>query len=562
MATSSSTTSSNGSSASRWAGLADPGPRNGSFSRGAGRGRGNARGGRGGRGGGKGPGGPVREAVKLEASQEKPKLSLAKPAAATAPIEPSERTPSTPKSRNPSRRLSRSIPAPIATQLSTPPTELPTPTPRPSNLNRRRRSQVGKGPASTSKPTPDDNSAKKDKSLLAPIPPTAPSPARDSPPQVVIDHSDDRSPAEMRTNIDALVEHVRAVAMAENRPTTPGSHIDWAGDDDDSLPDLNDWGIPTLAASQTISPIIVGGLKPLPEPVTKPLASQSSVKDPSPLARDAPGSRTNCQAERENKPPVAPSKRERNVPVRRAPGWDLKSLHPSLPNRPGARNAPSPNRKDSSKPAQAKNAPPEPTSPAANPEPKPPAPVTEAKKETEAAALDITITTEEALALPAVQLEVPEASTGTSQAPERKSLAGSVHAPASARDPLFGGIGDKSGLAASIHAPKSTDVTSAPATMPSYNLPPRESPVRSDGGQWGHSRRPASTNSHPRNQHPNGRGYNHARNHSSPHTSAVDGNHKQPHARPVINADAISRLARTIVSTTPKPAPAVAASSD
>ena len=26
-----------------------------------------------------------------------------------------------------------------------------------------------------------------------------------------------------------------------DRPHTPGSHIDWA-DDDDSLPDLNDWG--------------------------------------------------------------------------------------------------------------------------------------------------------------------------------------------------------------------------------------------------------------------------------------------------------------------------------
>ncbi|KAI6035230.1 hypothetical protein F5J12DRAFT_778731 [Pisolithus orientalis] len=53
--------------------------------------------------------------------------------------------------------------------------------------------------------------------------------------------------AEVRHDIEALVERVRAVAMAENRPTTPGSHIDWAGDEDDSLPDLDDWGVTTTA---------------------------------------------------------------------------------------------------------------------------------------------------------------------------------------------------------------------------------------------------------------------------------------------------------------------------
>jgi len=67
-------------------------------------------------------------------------------------------------------------------------------------------------------------------------------------------------------DIDALVERVRAVAMAENRPSTPGSHIDWAGEDDDSLPDLDDWGITTTdSKAPVISPIIISGLKPLPE---------------------------------------------------------------------------------------------------------------------------------------------------------------------------------------------------------------------------------------------------------------------------------------------------------
>ena len=55
----------------------------------------------------------------------------------------------------------------------------------------------------------------------------------------------------------------------DNRPSTPGSHIDWAGDDDDGLPDLNDWGVNTATFGITnksenpISPIIVGGLRPL-----------------------------------------------------------------------------------------------------------------------------------------------------------------------------------------------------------------------------------------------------------------------------------------------------------
>lgn len=54
-----------------------------------------------------------------------------------------------------------------------------------------------------------------------------------------------------RTNIDTLVERVRAMAMAgsaidrdkdkEGIQTPHDGHIDWAGDVDDSLPDLDDW---------------------------------------------------------------------------------------------------------------------------------------------------------------------------------------------------------------------------------------------------------------------------------------------------------------------------------
>ncbi|KAI0306934.1 hypothetical protein B0F90DRAFT_1813778 [Multifurca ochricompacta] len=84
-----------------------------------------------------------------------------------------------------------------------------------------------------------------------------------------------------KTNIDSLVDHVRALAM-DHRPSTPGSHIDWAGDEDDSLPDLDDWGVPHSSGTsadanpcttesldkarlQLMSPILDDSLKQLPQ---------------------------------------------------------------------------------------------------------------------------------------------------------------------------------------------------------------------------------------------------------------------------------------------------------
>lgn len=64
--------------------------------------------------------------------------------------------------------------------------------------------------------------------------------------------------------------------MAMDRPHTPKSHLDWAGDDDDSLPDLDDWGVPSnitavardpepeKTTTHVISPILQDTLKPLP----------------------------------------------------------------------------------------------------------------------------------------------------------------------------------------------------------------------------------------------------------------------------------------------------------
>jgi hypothetical protein len=80
---------------------------------------------------------------------------------------------------------------------------------------------------------------------------------------------------DVQSQVDNLVEHTRAVAI--NRPTSPSTHIDWAGDEDDSLPDLNDWvnewGYDTKKQDtlepghpgiDVISPILENSLKSLP----------------------------------------------------------------------------------------------------------------------------------------------------------------------------------------------------------------------------------------------------------------------------------------------------------
>ncbi|EJF61302.1 hypothetical protein DICSQDRAFT_127289 [Dichomitus squalens LYAD-421 SS1] len=111
---------------------------------------------------------------------------------------------------------------------------------------------------------------------LAPVPPETPS-------------------FDIKHDINALVERVRAVAM--ERPNTPGSHIDWAGEDDDSLPDLDDWGVKSVTDKSTsssipeqpekpdlLSPMLADALRPLPSvEVGTPLAVSAA-----PTAEKAP----------------------------------------------------------------------------------------------------------------------------------------------------------------------------------------------------------------------------------------------------------------------------------
>ncbi|KAI0092620.1 hypothetical protein BDY19DRAFT_494932 [Irpex rosettiformis] len=152
----------------------------------------------------------------------------------------------------------------------------------PRTPNRRKRSNAHKtAPAPPAAPTSHarrQSTASEQNSTHA-VEKPPPAPLRELPPHMASAQSFS-GPLDIAHNIDALVERVRAVAM--DRPHTPGnhSHFDWAGDDeDDSLPDLDDWGV-TSSLSTTgpvtevtdgekigvsvISPILQGTLRPLP----------------------------------------------------------------------------------------------------------------------------------------------------------------------------------------------------------------------------------------------------------------------------------------------------------
>ena len=165
-----------------------------------------------------------------------------------------------------------------------------------------------------------------------------------APPNVVNMPNTPNSSSDVKANIDALVERVRASAMANHRPGTPGSHIDWA-DDDDSLPDLNDWGIksPAPPTSQAmISPILVDGLTPLPESASLPQSQENSgesidVPEPVDISQLPNNQNTAVVADNSHQPAMdrgldsaaEPPEAEatRALPTQAA-------LHPSLPPKP------------------------------------------------------------------------------------------------------------------------------------------------------------------------------------------------------------------------------------
>ena len=187
------------------------------------------RGNRGGRGGGRGGngGGPPRKdssSASQDAAISAPKPAVDPPTATNTPAVPSSAPKPNPRPK-PARRHSATV-AEDSTSVSSQASARPP--------NRRRGSQQRR-PSTASSNTPSKLLNVQTLSRKASTGPSSPNPAKDLPPHL----APATSTTELKSDIDALVERVRSVAM--DRPHTPGSHIDWA-DDDDSLPDLNDWG--------------------------------------------------------------------------------------------------------------------------------------------------------------------------------------------------------------------------------------------------------------------------------------------------------------------------------
>ncbi|TDL29466.1 hypothetical protein BD410DRAFT_779868 [Rickenella mellea] len=164
-------------------------------------------------------------------------LDLSKSGQATSE---SQSKPNFPAGKASSRRPSRKVPA-LNIEPSSPVTNAPVSPTR--STGRRRRSKQASGNTSSTilirTPSSEAESVSAPSLMQSPIALKGATPH-----MTTIARSVPGSPAlDKRQDIESLVEHVRALAMENNRPTTPGSHIDWAGDDDDSLPDLDDWGV-------------------------------------------------------------------------------------------------------------------------------------------------------------------------------------------------------------------------------------------------------------------------------------------------------------------------------
>lgn len=261
-------------------------------SRGRPGGRGGGRGGRGGRSASTrgAPLAPDDNASKSSVDQgkDKPKPIIETPKPITLPIHSSNATPQNntsttsraPNRPKPARKASESKGLRKAPSTSS---EISSPAPQPQSASnaastnsrpvpRRKRSHThnNKFPPQVQRASLsiDSNVAR-----FRPEKLSATSASKDPPPHLV-PHVPETPSFDIKHDIDALVERVRAVAM--DRPNTPGSHIDWAGDEDDSLPDLDDWGVTSTTLAEpinttkatpkadVISPILEGTLRPLP----------------------------------------------------------------------------------------------------------------------------------------------------------------------------------------------------------------------------------------------------------------------------------------------------------
>ncbi|KDR83329.1 hypothetical protein GALMADRAFT_235401 [Galerina marginata CBS 339.88] len=542
-----------------------------------GRGRGGARGGR---GGGRGTA-SNREPKADDEHRSMPDnpQAAAQPAVAakpsgssvSAPVSEKPTAPSSSSSRPkpPSRRASRTIPPAVNTQIQS--VEIASAPTSAKPAVRRRRSQASKPnvplPSKINPPAPNDNLLRPNKARLAPVPHTAP--IKDTPP-----HLNQRF--DMRNDIDALVERVRAVAM-DNRPTTPGSHIDWAGDDDDSLPDLDDWGVTpaTFISSKAdvISPLIVGSLKPLPDITTNsfPASPLKQVQEVAATAAEPPVKEKKQDNPLQTKPPTVSLPPRATEPTSAKASNLLtsdfssrKPLHPSLPVKPAAgpsvsqlklRAGATPMR-NSTYPKSPISATKDSFMPKVNLPEQTALAETSVDGETSDAKVSSVVDENSAHRPDGLTIVEPDAVLEVSSAREATHQSKADNADDDST---------LEGLAASIHAPGAiADSVSAPANISSY------SDFSSDqqGPTLTHTRahtvgRPSSFPKPPQTDYVprfsrsgystprGGFGSYHSRTHSSPPAGSAMGNQHGSHnaTRPVITGDAISRLARTIGKT-------------
>jgi hypothetical protein len=331
-----------------------------------------------------------------------------------------------------------------------------------------------------------------------------------------------------KTNIDSLVEHVRALAM-DHRPSTPGSHIDWA-DEDDSLPDLDDWGVPPSsvvstnpdpgttasiekAKLQLMSPILDDSLKQLPQSFdkTSPSPSVGSGSLSPNIANGVPVLLVNGS----NDAGAAAVAKASSVGVD-----NLEDRSPRLPE-PSTRMGP---------------APPSNSQPLDSSHPPEQAPAIPSKD------------TPPHIPVPTPELPVPTSSV-TSPIQPGRGLVDSIHAPH--RDAHGTESAVDTGASVNAPAPKSSESETDPDEGAQRSVPPprnfthgrshtvgRPSPFSAGAkrGFFSGSSTPAVKGPH----------HGHGRTQSSPVA------HRRQHSRPVITMDAMTRLARTLGTPLPK----------
>jgi hypothetical protein len=576
-------------------------------SRGRGTGVRGARGTRGGRGRASGdPSNSTGPPPKVVHTPPKSKVSPSPvtPDPSTTPSKPPIASPTTPaktkaaSTRPPRNNIPPALVVDSSSLTSSAPSTAPVnPSPRTSSRRKRSQQQHPKPPASASGKleVPDQHLSRpyRSHSGLA-----SPSPlSKTIPPVKSASAGHAESTFDIRTDIDALVERVRAVAMAENRPTTPGSHIDWAGDEDDTLPDLNDWGVTagsnSVEVDDGMSPLSVAGLRPLPDPTERLLPSKPPNGNEKSTSISVPatvqGSVPSDVPIHTNKPSI-PSERKKparaqvprplqlndhkhtsgdpiKIPLASAPSdksFDLEytpankphtaslehfkhPLHPSLPPKPvsAVENIiTQPKSGTSAVPMRA----PVSLKPTENNDPNVSLPATKVV----AVEQPIVKPAEEPTPIPVSQpvptppsIVTPSTESVPEEKPRDEGLAASIHAPQ---------VGPSESLSAtnftpSNLAPSPFNPTHARNHTLGRNHPPHSAP--SHAFPHGYSRSGSST--------PRGHPAYHARTHSTPPPSTFRAHHA---TRPVITGDAISRLARTIgnASVSPSRTAGVAAS--